>query len=524
MAEHLSVSEDPAVLIPSQFHQERDLLLRPSLDQLLIVGLLILICAVRLLDLNYNTLFIDEASYVSVGRELLNGTVDPQALTWLSGSYLYPLLAAAVEQAGGVQALRGLSVLFSSGAAALVYMITAGLFSRTAGLWATLLFGMSGISIFVGQFAVFEALSTPLLAGAIYLVVVSMQLTGRRGWMAVVGASICLGLAVLVKYVLVIYIPAMALLLLALALSYNRPFIARLTSLLAPASAMLLLYGFANYTQLRTLVLGTTTFEAGTAADIFRAVWDEAGLIGILATVGGLALARKVKVARDDAVSWRIAWLMLGVLLTIALFALPIYHLITGNVRSVNKHILYTLVWLAPLAGVGCATLVAACKRYSGFGSGALRSAAGLSALAATVILCNQGFDRTWWWQHSWPNTTAALKALRATDTEGPMLVEGSTIYSYYLTGTATERQQWFSTWEFAYDGKVGVDAMEAAIRDQYFATVLLDDYYTPSVRARLSPALNEAGYREVFAYAQQLSSGDTILTTIYLRRAGVAE
>ena len=109
---HVVKHED--VLIPARVHQERNLVVRASLQQILVASLLILLCGIRLIDVQYNTLFVDEASYLLVGEQVLQGRPDPQALTWMSGSYLYPMLAAAVAPFGGIGGLRALSALLST--------------------------------------------------------------------------------------------------------------------------------------------------------------------------------------------------------------------------------------------------------------------------------------------------------------------------------------------------------------------------------------------------------------------------
>ena len=110
-----------------------------------------------------------------------------------------------------------------------------------------------------------------------------------------------------------------------------------------------------------------------------------------------------------------------------------------------------------------------------------------------------------------------AVRFLRqpAIASDARILAEGSQIYQYYLRNNGTN-QHWLSTWSFGYGDLSGMTALQAAIHDRYFGVVVLDDYYTPGVRAQLEPALARAGYYLAWSNSQVLSTGETIFTTVY--------
>ena len=100
---------------------ERPLIANLRLDHVLFMVLLAVVFGIRIVDLSYNTLFVDEAIYATVGRDVLAGTTGQSALGWMYGSYLYPALAGFVDQLFGEVGLRMASALLSTGATALVY-------------------------------------------------------------------------------------------------------------------------------------------------------------------------------------------------------------------------------------------------------------------------------------------------------------------------------------------------------------------------------------------------------------------
>lgn len=516
----VEATQDQNILIPSRVHQERNLIVRIGLEPVIVVCLLLVIFGVRTLQMNYNTLFIDEALYSVFGAAVLHGDFDRQSLTWMSGSYIYPIFAALVDQISGMHGLRITSAVLSTLTAVLVYLTTRHIFRYQAAVWALLLFGLAGVSIFIGQFAVYEALGAPLLACSVYLITISGR-TGRRiGWFTLIGASLCFVLAVLVKYVLVLYLPAQLLILLALALYYSRPFAVRLIAFFVPLAVSIGIYGLLYYNELRALLVSNAVFQTGEFGTIWGGIWEEIGLALILAALGGLIGFFAVLKRQGQPVAWRIAWLVLVPLLGVALLALPLYHLAAGNLRSVGKHAIYSLVLLAPLAGLCCDQIVLALLRYRAGGAVLFQVISAVISICIAVALCNQAFDRVWGWQHSWPNASETISFLRESKlpANAPVLAEGAQIYLYHLGIAPQYQHNWLSTWSFDYAGTSGVAAMQAAIQNHYFIAVVLDDYYTPGVRAQLEPALAAAGYRRSFARSQSLSTGATILTTVYLQ------
>ena len=89
--------------------------------------ILALIFLVRVAALTDNTAFYDEALYTLIGRRILQHIPDYPAARWITGSYLYPLLAAGASFAfdAGLYGVRLLSALCTTGAALAVYLLTA---------------------------------------------------------------------------------------------------------------------------------------------------------------------------------------------------------------------------------------------------------------------------------------------------------------------------------------------------------------------------------------------------------------
>jgi len=488
-------------------------------DQVLALVLLALIFGVRVANLRYNTLFVDEAIYATVGRDALAGVLSHGALGWMYGSYLYPAIAGLVDSVGGETGLRLLSAILSTGAAALIYAATLRLFGGDAAVWATLCFGFTAISIDTGQYAVYDAPVIPALAGALYLVVRGAEVPPARERIYLLGAAACMSLGVLAKYLAVLYLPALCCVGLACALHQGRSLRTFVLLFLAPTALLLGAYGWLARDELLALLRGDYGVAAGARALIFRDIWAEIGVTTLLAMAGLVLLAQRGLPFAAVMPRWRrLLWAALVPALALAVLAAPIYHLASGNSRAAWKHTVYSLIFLAPLAGYTCARLMEALRELPGRRSLAARAVAALASALLVVWGLGYALDRNWGFQNSWPNVrgvVAHLQEARLAPGQ-PVLAEGSQIYDYYFRFGPAHAGMWTNTWYARYEGREGVEAMEAAIADHYYRFVILDSYHTPELRQRLEVALQAAGYTLRYEETQQLSLGTTARLSVY--------
>lgn len=498
---------------------ERPLVLSLRLDQILFLVLLVLIFGIRVVNLRYNTLFVDEAIYATVGRDLLAGVGSRGALGWMYGSYLYPLLAGLVNGVGGEVGLRLMSAVLSTVAAALVYFATVRLFGGEAAVWATLVFGFTAISIDTGQYAVYDAPVIPALAAVLYLIVRAAESPPRAERLLLLAAGACLILAVLAKYFAALFLPALCCVGLACALQQGRSLRPFLFYFLLPMALVVGAYALFTDDELRSLLAGGYGLSPDSRAVIFRDIWAEIGVTTLIALAGLALLAWRGLPAATHAPRWRrVLWAVLVPALALGTLAAPLYHLASGNSQSAWKHSVYSLIFLAPLAGYTCAALVSAMRELTGRRAVAMRV---LGALASGLLVAwglSYAVDRNWGFQNSWPNAGGAVAHLRVAGLApgDRVLAEGAQIYDYYLGFGPQYATAWTNTWYAEYGGRTGVEAMEAAIADHVYRFVVLDGFYTPELRDRLEVALAAAGYSLDYEETQQLSRGFDVRIAVY--------
>lgn len=498
---------------------KRPLVISLRADQVLFVALMVAIVGVRVANLHYNSLFVDEAIYATVGRNALSGAFDSGALAWMYGSYLYPSLAAVLDYLTGELGLRLVSVLFSSAAAGFVYLATLRLFGAGAPIWATLFYGMTAISIDMGQYAVYDAPAIPALACCLYLLVrAAAEPPALQRRLLLIAAAVFVAGA-LAKYFAALYLPALLCIGVACALRQRQPLRQLWLAFLAPVAVTLCAYAWINQADLRLLLAGSYGVASGARAAIFADIWAEIGLTSLIALAGMALLVRSgLQDGPPQSPAMRRTWVLLVPALTLSLFAAPIYHLVTANQHAAWKHSVYSLIFLAPLAGYCCDSLVRALRALPGR-AGIVARVIGAVASAAIVIAGLQyAFNRNWGFQHSWPDTRAVVAYLEGAPLApgSPVLAEGAPIYAYYLFPEPEHRAMWTSTWYATYGEQTGLAAMEAAIADRYYQAVILDGYYTPELRAPLERALLAAGYSRGYAETQQLSLGFPVELAVY--------
>lgn len=504
---------------PAAPSAERPRLLRLRLDQLLALLALPLIFGIRVFDLNYNTLFVDEAIYAIVGRNLLAGAVDTSTLGWMYGSYLYPILAGLVDASGGVTGLRLLSAVFSTLAAGLIYLATTRLFGGESAVWATIIFGLTAISIDVGQFAVYDAPVVPALAGSLYLIVRAAEAPPQRERWLLLGAGACLISAIFAKYFAVIFLPVLSLIGLACALQQGRSMRPFFGWFFLPMSLLIGAYALIADDELRSLLAGRFGVAPGARRLIFADIWAEIGFTTLIALVGlGLLAWRGLPSTGYVPRSRRIIWAALVPALALSALAAPIYHLGTGNSQSAWKHSVYSLIFLAPLAGYACAALVAALRELPGRQGLTARVIGALSSALIVAWGVDYALDRNYGFQRSWPNTSGVVAHLENAGLApgDPVLAEGAQIYDYAFAFGPDYSAMWSNTWYVRYGDLADADAMEAAIADRVYRFVVLDEYHTPDLRERLQTALRAAGYTQEYNEPQTLSTGMAVRLQVY--------
>jgi Dolichyl-phosphate-mannose-protein mannosyltransferase len=378
-----------------------------------------------------NTAFADEAYYLWSGHleiaHWLHGTSVPQTMLDgnLSGSPLiYPPIGALADSIGGLVAARILSLIFMVGATILLYLTASRLFGRTAATVASALW-IAGEPTIRLAFATYDPLSVLLTALSAWL---ALQAGYRRHRGAlVVAAAASLGLANATAYSSVVIDPVVI----------TFAFLAWLP-LMRPRRAACYTAGFIggwavffgltmtasqSWAGMMFTVLNRRIADFQSNILIISDVWKFSGLILVTAVAGAIVAMAWEK--------WRRA--LLVVVLSCATLVVPIAQVNNATAVSLDKHIAYGLLFGSIAAGYGLSRLTFALFENR-------RPLAALCCVIAFIYPIINGWENAWNVYHSWPNTTAYIKAFRpiAAQSRGPFFVPAAQghedhVSEYYL-------------------------------------------------------------------------------------------
>lgn len=466
-------------------------------------GLLSLVLALQaLLSLRLQaTAFQDEALYLVYGHwylDLLTGAapaVQSSPESWMSGApQLYPVLAGALDSAGGLQLARAASTACLLAATTATWWTSRLLFAERAeraqaaggasGVIAAAAFASSGSVLFLGHFATQDALAVAMLAWALACGVRAARGRTRALRWAVL-AGLLLAAASLVKYSAATDAPFV---LLAVLLSgaadrrerpdrWRRSVRAALVAAAAAAAGVVapLLLGAAPLLQgVLTTTVARDSLRPETTAALLQVVAAGGGPVLVLGLVGAALLVRTQPA--------------LAVALAAGSLAAPLYQVSTGESVSLGKTVVLGALFAAPLVGHLGSRL-------------AVRPVGAVLVAAVLVVAGVQGATASARMFSAWPDTARVVDVLRplverhpgdplAADTPEPL---------QYGLLSETGPTQWAATWPgaFQYDGQQDLPAFEAALRDGYFAVVVLDGVSSP-VGAQLAPVVAQTGYQQV--------------------------
>ncbi len=425
-----------------------------------------------------NDAFVDEATYISAGRMLHAAATSasvadapPAFARYFSGApHLYPLLAAYADRAAGLEGARMVSYACIVVAMLAVYVATMHLFrDRLAGVVAAALFAAQAPVLFLARHATFDAPCVALLAVAIAAcAVASSRKHTSAALIACAVAGGCIGAAAAIKYASLLYVPCVVVL--AMCLSPHRRWWRGAVVAASACAVAALLLSTGSSQDLVTGFLATTfnrgAVSGGRPVDILAFAAQLGGLVGIMAL--------PLFFIRSGVPN--------SVTATLCLFALaaPLNHARLHEFVSLHKHIAFSLVLLAPLAG-GAIAIGARWVREE-FEHGSAVAALTIASIVGVIIVRVNVVPAT---EHAralfayWPNATrrAYLALVPIASADARILSEEPDLGWYYV-GPKMPYANWTHPYYFRYQGKVATTATDSlsrvALRDGYFDAIVL--------------------------------------------------
>lgn len=442
----------------------------------------------RVRDPLYSTAYMDESVYVVYGRMFLARHFESPLdtpLQWTFGWYLWPVMAAWADRIGGLAALRELAAGLGVLTVAATYGFASRVFSKAAGLAAAAVMAVLAPAVLVSRVATRDSGSICFFALGLWAFAAAWKDNKIRYWVL---AGLALFAAFLCKYLVAIYFPVLVLL--ALRKGW-RPLVA----LTLPLTLACAAYGLLHFADLKHLLLYGSGYSSLRAPDAWDIYAGRRGDFWLLVVPALIVLASP---------RWRAgaAWLWAGACLML------IFQWKSRADYDYWKHVNYTLLFLAPLAGAGVVSAMAVFHERN-YGGRLLWSVGAVLALAAAVIWLGQpqAIQRFLFW----PNVEPVLAYFDGRLGPQDRVLVDDTVFRYYfqppLHQSVIADPMYFHYRDNAGHDDFGDDAYKAAVGENAFSYVVMDGGMGEEAR-RMDSAIRP----HLSGYHLQLSALDPVL------------
>lgn len=487
-------------------------------------------CAISLATL-HNTAFQDEALYLYAGRQIFHhlmggpAPLDHYAFYFSGYPYVFPLIGGVLDTIGGLALARDFSLACMLGVTTAAYLTTARLFQLPAALFATATYASTGVVLFVGRLAVFDALCLFLIALATALA--AQTATSKRPWLSCWIGPV-LVLAILAKYAALLFIPPVFGLLACVGLAsigWRATILRLLMAITTFCLSLCVAYVVVDKAAFHAIAGSTTNRATGLRSPrlaLFLHVVQMGGAVYFLAFAGLLLLFLHRGRFRLGAV------LLFG-----SSMLAPAYHIYKQEPISLDKHIAYALFFCVPLAGYTLAWLSGYVQRRPNDANRPYW----LAGLAVVLALSTLGLQQSRTLYANWANTSDLSYAFRTQlRNYGATRIFAEDIeVARYDAKDLSQEWQWnsfyYPFYMDAHRHKVfGNQALIEAIKNRYYAFVELSFNYFPAQAYFLAqqmaitrnydliavtPLVNSYGRGHFFLFRSALVAGQGNFTSV---------
>lgn len=292
--------------------------------------------------LDFNSAYLDESNYLFAGQQLIDGK-DWNIARYMFSSSLPIYIIGFGNEWNGLIGARFINSIF--GLISLIFYFDAvrRLFKNNlkAALLATLLLATSASHAFISKFAVYDIICTTFFIMGLWAVIVAEHNQSHKKYAWIIFSSILFTVAILSKY-----IAFLMLLPIGLAVLIYRRNLFLLATL--PAIFLISVYGFYYFDDLKILYQQQVVkaHKANSQpSELFNIAYYYTWPLLLLFVVSLIHYHRQTK-ERQDKTGIIYEWSLV--------LALPmvIYHLFTDDSISMYKHMVYSILFLAPVCAL----------------------------------------------------------------------------------------------------------------------------------------------------------------------------
>jgi hypothetical protein len=438
--------------------------------------------------------FNDEAYHILLGHQVLNGQNCP-GCPYATGSVLiHPILAALGDSIGELYGARAMSMLLGLALTVIIYLTARTLFDGKYSLLSAMMFLFSGTTLYLSKLATYDMTAAFFLGLSFLMIVLSEKEHSifRMNLWRLIGAA-ALFLAAITKYLLPVFIPP-----LLLYVFWKHKFSRALLFFLIPLTVFLLLYAYFAIYPNREQVLDIIVNKKETTRVPFLILtnWTFRWLaLSYLLAIFGMFHKEKGKTA---------------IILTILSTPLILLHLITGAEQSVNKNVIFSIIFLSPAAALGANYMV---DLYSMKSPSSWVKSFFTVALLAIVLI--YGLKNLRWLENQYPDMTPVIEFFKEKGFNNMTVAMNGhvdEVYTYSLS-------PYYPQAKFISIRKIGNMNDANSHFQEKVDFVVLDDYYGKNYPVENILPLLQQGYILLEDFRMPLSWG-VINVKIFGRRS----
>lgn len=416
----------------------------------------------RIINLNFNSVFLDEAIYIILGKKILDFKFEEVAgsISWVGGfPFFYPLISGIFYSFGGILGSRLINVILGTVCVVLIYFFSKNLkffserkFNEICGLIAASILATAAIPVAFSRIAIYDTLAFTLFL--LSMVILQSALVSRKKYLFLVSALI-LFFAFLTKYIVFVFLTFGLCLIwyVTIGKKLKKETLENLKLFWLPLIFLVAFYFWANFTSLVDFFKGQVFSEKAPPGEVISTFLYYSWHYYLL-SFGGLLFLLLKKYEKS--------------LLVILLFAsslIPlVVHIVTGDISSVGQHTFLSLIFILPIIGFLFGTVF---RNYSSVGF----------LIVSFLIFTNiyLSIPKVVELQSFWPNTTGAVNFLKErVDRNSQILAEGGDVVSLAVYDKVAY-ENIAGPFYFEYDGLFGWTAYLKATEDKYFNFLELD-------------------------------------------------
>lgn len=304
---------------------------------ILLAGVLAYGLVISLAKIDYNSVFVDEAYHIVMGRQLAAGADCPGCPAHTGSVMTWPLFASFGDAAGGLYGAREINILLGLLLTACIYLAARMLFGRDLGLIAAAIFMFAGQTLYLMKLATYDMTAALFLGGALLMTVAAHKAESPVYEAAsLVTATILLSLAAITKYLLPAFIPVFLIYVIL-----RHGVMKSMLYALAPLTAfMTAFFWFSPYPPNPQVIYQIENAREASSmplVTIFDWTFRWISLAYLLAAFGLFHERHR----------------RLAALLILASTPILLIHIITRAEASVNKNVIFSLLFLAPAGALG---------------------------------------------------------------------------------------------------------------------------------------------------------------------------